>query len=222
MTNAEAISVLRNLISATEDDTKFSDPYLFRILASARNLLFHRKLTRFKKMSEWQWQYFCIPLCIENSHDCNCVKVGCKVLKSVYEIPRVLTSRNSDQIRIRTLGGNLLPIVPERHQRHAVMDPLMSKEITATLQNRRLIVWNTLDLKAIEVGGLWEDLSQWDGIQLCDKEGNLADCFDFYNGLFTIDSELEYPMYQMSLELLRVPLSVPEDMTNDDSNVIKV
>jgi len=217
----EIISSLRILIREHSDDSGFSDAHLYHIAASARTLLFKRKVDRFKKISDWEWQTFCIALVKDKSHNCDCVTVGCDVLKSEFDLPRVMTSRNKDLIRVTTLGGKEIPLVPERDQLTLVYDPVMKYETTASIISRRLVIWNNLRLKAIQVAGLWEDISEWDGIQLCDKDGDPGDCFDFYNSEFSIDGDLLYPMYQLCLDLLKIPLTLREDITNDTSNVIR-
>ena len=221
MTNAELIATIRGLIREVSDDTAFTDQYLYRIASSARNLLFIRKLNKFKHTSEWEWRYFCVPLEKAMSHDCDCIKVGCTVLKTKYTIPRALNSRNKDMIKIRTLGNIEIPIVPDRSIETFMLDPIMSKNPMASIVNRRIIVWNNLKFKAINVGAIWEDISQWDGKDLCDSEGEITDCFDFYNEEFVLDPEFEYDVYRMVANVLNLPLQLVEDNTNDASNVIK-
>jgi hypothetical protein len=220
--NAEIIATFRTLIKEHTDDNLYTDAYLFRILTSAKNLLYKRKLDKFKKLSEWEWTCFCIPLCIDKSHNCKCVKVGCNVLKTKFKLPRTLTSRNKDLIRITTLDNTEIPLIREREHLSNMLDPVMSKTVTASVIDGYLVIWNTLKLKGVQVCGVWDDITQWDGIQLCDIAGNETECFDINSLPFNIDGEIEYPMYQMGLELMRITLQKPEDITNDASSTIRV
>jgi hypothetical protein len=219
----EVVSIFRSLIKEHSDDSAFEDQELYHILSSARALLFKRKADSFKVISAWEFQTFCIPLEKAFSHDCGCVTVGCKVLRSKYRIPRALTSRNKDLIRFSTLDHTEIPIMKERDIKTFIYDDVMKKSPFGVLIDRYIVIFNTDNRwRGILTSAIWEDLSEWDGIQLCDVDGGEADCFNFFDSEFSIDPDLMYPMYEMGLRMMNIPLRLQEDETNDTSNVIRI
>jgi hypothetical protein len=217
----EEISIFRTLVKEVADDSIYTDQFIYHILSSARALLFKRKTDSFKKISDWEYQQFCVPLEEDLSHNCGCIKVGCTVFRGKNKLPRVLNSRNKDLLRITTLDYKEIPIVSERQIITSDYDDAFKGKMLATITDRYPIIWNTDRLKAVLITGVWEDISEWVDKSLCDLEGNELECFDFMDTEFSIDSDLRYGMYQLSLELMRLPLALKEDITSDNSNVIR-
>ena len=103
MTIAKHIAVLRGLIRQySETETPFSDEYLYQIFNAAALRLIRQKLDRNMKLSAWNDKMFCIALEAATIHDCDCLP-SCTVLKSKYKIPKPMTTRNRDMIKVHTL-----------------------------------------------------------------------------------------------------------------------
>jgi hypothetical protein len=202
----QTISDLRGLIKQVQDDSHYTDAMLFSLLNKAKSYLLRQKLLKYRKVSEFNWDTFCVNLELAKAHDCECVAVGCDVLASTFELPRVLSGNNMDLIRVETLGGKLIPKKTEEQLRYEKYDDIKSGQLAWSLRSRRIIIWNNLNLKTIQVSGVWEDISQWQSIDACaDISGNPATCVDIYTTEFSIDNDLLLPTYQMVLKLLNIP-----------------
>lgn len=222
-TNAGAhISDIRNLIKQVQDDSHFTDRFLFSLLSKAKAYLMRQKLLKYNALSEFNYLTFCIQLEEAKAHDCDCVAYGCTVLKSKFEIPKPIRARARDLIRVETLGGKLIPQKTEEQLKYEKYDDVKGGKIAWSLRSQHIIIWNDLNLKAVQVSGLWEDVSEWADIHLCyDDDGNPADCYDIYESEFGLDEDLSMAAYQMVLNALNVPLQLRSDMTGDVQPEIK-
>ena len=75
-TVASNISAVRSLIRQVQDDSDYTDKFLYSLLSSAKARLLRQKLDR-GKLSEFNWVTFCVSLERGKSHNCDCVAVGC-------------------------------------------------------------------------------------------------------------------------------------------------
>lgn len=220
------ISVMRDYIREWSDDSTYSDAFLYQIIKSAKNQLQYRKARQWYYLSDLNYQRYCVSLEEGVSHNCDCVAVGCKVLKTEVEIPRPLSGRNRDIISVFTLGGKKLPHYLEEELEEMAFDDIKKGKPSFSIIGRKIVIFNApKKWKAVQVEGIFEDPTQWAGITLCDKETGEdtgISCFKVLEDEFPIDSELELPMYQMALQLLQIPLQILEDRTNDSSADIKV
>lgn len=214
----EHIYKLRTFIKQHSDDTIYSDEFLYSLLRDSRNTLLERENKKFTKDSEFHKQTICMPLIIDTYNDCECLpfEVKCKVLKSKYKLPKVLTGRNKELLRILTFDGNSqIPFVLSTDLKNLKYTKTKKKGIKYGITNNFLIVFNTLQLKGVLVEGIFEDPLELSKISFCDEEGNETQCYDLNTTDFPIKGSLSYPMYQLSLDMLKIPLQIREDDTNN-------
>ena len=115
MTIQEGISIIRSLINKTSDDNTYTDELLYELLSKARAEILDKEYNKFEFKSNFDRHSICVPMCVATSHDCDCVPVGCTVLKSKFKIPRSLTQRVRDSMEVYTLGEKrLLPMTKEQ------------------------------------------------------------------------------------------------------------
>ena len=205
------VSNIRTLIRKVSNDSNYEDQFLYSLLRITAN-----KLQYQHKGTQFDYATFCIPLVKANSHNCDCVSVGCTVLKSEYEIPKPLIKPNSggmSSFSVETLGDKLIDKASPQAQITNLLDDIKKNELTYWIRSGKLIIWNSdLNLKAVQVTALWEDITDWQGLDLCDNEGNpLPSCSDILDNEFSLDGHLTYDMYSMVLNMLRLPLSLLED-----------
>lgn len=215
MTIKEHISQLRGNIRKYEDDTKFTDPQLYVAMNSAKNKLRGQKLSKGKKVSDFEYRTFCIELEKTKSHDCDCVPVGCTVLKSKYGIPASATSATKDMFRVLTLGDVLIPNKNEQEIKTDITDDVKGGKPGYMIRNSKVLIWNNLLYPAVQVTGLWEDLTAWEGIQYCDE--GTKPCVDIQEKDFDIDGDDEFDMYMMAMKQLGIALSTFPDMTANNN-----
>lgn len=220
MTINQHISMVRLLMKINDtDDTPFTDEAIYLLFNSVANKLNKDKYTKEYKVSDWNKSTFCIELEQAKSHNCECIAVGCDVLKTVYKIPKAIVKNNKDLIKFFTLDWTEIPIILEQEQETNQLDDMWKGKTTSSITNRKGMIWNNLDLKAIQVQGVFEDITDWEGVQLCDSDGEKAECFSIDTIDYPLDGDLTYVAYKMMFDILRIPFSLPEDMSNDSSTM---
>ena len=229
-TIAKHVGFIRSIISNHTDDSKFTDEMIYTAFNNAANMLQIRKNKRWEFISDWNYRRYCLGLEVQKSHNCDCVPVGCDVLKTKIRVPRPLTSRNKDMIRVYDLQGRELFRVDENEQIANQLDEVKKGQITYSLIDQKITIWNAIDpvsnrpkYKAIEVEMIPEDETDWAGITLCDSDGEETDetCFDIENSDYTLDAELVDQAYSLAIEKLGIAHQVPRDRTNDAQDGIE-
>lgn len=229
----EAIAVLRNRIRDFTDDSTFTDEMLYNELLIKRNKYMSQRYRKYLNISEAIKSTYCTPMELDVSHDCDCVRVGCKVVKSVFKIPRTLSGRNHDLIKVYDLAYNEIPQVTPNEQKSNMLDPIKAGQMTYSFLNRKIVLWNSPInedaneyIKGILVEGVWEDETEWDGITLCDYlesgSDSIDNCFDLDNTIFAIEADLLDMVIQEATDvLMNAPMRIIQDNTNDSNPEIK-
>lgn len=217
-TIAQEISLLRNSIKEVDDDSKYRDSYLYSMWSVARADILYRTLGNKIFITPWAYHRFCIELEKVKSHNCDCVAVGCDVLRSRYKVPKPVSGRFNDALEIQDLDGDVIGITTEQALKSDQLDKIKKGKVRATVYNGYIYIWNTLDLKAIQVNGIWEDVSKWDSIQLCTDD---IPCFDIYNLDAGISANLRGVVLARTMELLNIPISRKDDDRSDRNPEIR-
>ncbi|MCJ8334909.1 MAG: hypothetical protein MJH10_11760 [Epibacterium sp.] len=155
-------------------------------------------------------------------HDCDCVDVGCDVLKTSQEIPTVVVKNSKPLIRVRTFDGHILHYVTPNRQKHNKHSETLSDAPAYYIQNGKLIVWNTFDFKAIMVEGVFEDPTELSNISICNSDGDVySQCtYDVNAQPFPINDKLLDRMMSEALRRILGIYNVPNDIVNEgNSNV---
>lgn len=226
-TIAEHVGALRGLVAQHTDDSKYTDQLIYHYFNIAANRLQIEKALSWQWISTWNRRRHCLELEIVKSHNCDCVPVGCDVLRTVYNVPRPLVSRNRDLIKVFDLQNREIFRVTEQEQISNQFDPVKKNKITYSLIDQKIVLWNAIingrpKYKAIEVEMIAEDETQWANITYCDKDGNDTgeSCFDIDANDYSLDGELVHPAYQLALQMLGI--NAPLDNTNDANQDIKI
>ena len=216
------ISDVRSLIKQVQNDTPYTDQFLYSLLNAAAIKLQYQRYEKHKMANDFNWITFCVPLELANSHDCDCVAVGCKVLKTPYKIPRPMVAGNHMLFKVETLGDILISRKNPQTVKDDFLDDIKAGKPGWHIRSEKLLIWNNLKYKAVQVTGIWEDITEWVGKSLCDLDGNpLPPCEDVLDTSFTLEKHLHYDMYRIVLGLLRLPLSLMDDHTVDENSNIK-
>jgi hypothetical protein len=216
------ISILRNIIKQVQDDSQYTDKFLFELISAAKATLIKQKLLKYGTTSIFNEHTFCIRLEEDFAHDCDCVAYGCKILKSEFPIPRAMMGRSSEELRVETLGGKLIPYKSEEQLKYEKEDDIKAGGLAWSMRSRHLIIWNNLDFISVQVTGVWEDISEWSEIHACaDSDGNPTQCYDIYSEDFGLDKDMILTCYEMALKLIGISLQIKSDMTVDAQPEIK-
>lgn len=165
----------------------------------------------------------CIQLEQVKSHNCNCVPdyLNCLVLRTKYKIPQVFSGRNKARIEVFLLDGTPINLSTEREWLRAKQNEFKAKSYYASQVNGYIYFWNLpLNIKVAEINALWADIAELSNIS-CNDGYSESPCFNMLESDFPVDEELVEPIYQTALQLLKIPLSMVQDKTNDNNEEIK-
>jgi len=218
------ISNLRTLLKQySQSSTPYTDSQLFSIFSNAAALVSTRALEKGTNHSFWNTKWYCVKLVEDFSHPCpECYPIGCKVLKSVYKIPRPLQVRNRDLIRVATLDHKELHMIMPYERQAKLTDEFFQNVKMATFVNDHLIVYSRNKPVVVLVSGHFNDITEWAEIPVCDDSGSETGdfCYNPLTDEFPLDSDLVQPAYEECLKLLGFSLKVPHDNTNNSNNQI--
>lgn len=227
MNIAKGISILRNIINQYSDDTSYTDEFLYELLAGARATLISREYNKFEKKSSFDISTFYMPMVVATSIDCECVRYGCKVLKSKFDIPRAILKRNKEAIQVYTLGGREIIPMTQLEYNSALLSPIKQNELGWEIKNKKLLLWNgnpiTGSPKIIEIRMIPENIIELANIPKFDANCQLTGetCFDPYILDLPMKQELELAAFQMCLELLNIKAKFPRDYENNATSKLK-
>jgi hypothetical protein len=222
---AQHISNIRSLIKVYGRNPEgYTDEGLYSLFSVSRAEILSNKLKKFDAIHEDNWFQICIGLEIAKSHNCDCVpdNLECKILKSKYKLPAVLVGSNMSKLKVRLISGKVVNIVPEDEWfRRSKKE---TQEYFGSIVNSYLILWNVpLVLKAILIVGIWSDITQLGTIPNCSDDGTEhGACFNPMDMEYPLQDEYARPAYKMVMELLNIPLQLPQDQTNDSNEFIKL
>lgn len=211
MTINKIVSSIRTLIKKQIDDSEYSDEFLYNLFNDARVALLSSKKY---ELSNQDYKTFCIELEKTKSHLCGSTKIGCEVYTSIYKLPSFI---NSSKLKITDVGGNLINEILEQDVDIVRFNKILSKKLHYTLINNKPVIWcshNRPQTKII-VKAIWQDILDWQSI-CCDK-----DCVNVLETEIVSDRKLLIDCYKIVLDLLKLPLSLVEDVTSDTNNNIK-
>lgn len=214
MTYSEVLSTIRQSIKEVADDSKYSDSYLYSLWKLGRSKFLSQRTKSKNFVSNNNWITVCLELEKGKSHDCSCIANGCDVLKTKHEIASSINSRVSQNIEILTLDGTLIPHRYAYEVKSDMLDPIKKNRLAYTIVNNKIIIWNSLELKAIQIRQLADDPLHYQEIQYCTESNPCVDIYELQTGLSDDVQEL---VIRNTLDLLQLPLTRQDD-TSTDSN----
>lgn len=225
MTIGEVISTFKGLLKEHDSQTGvFGDEYLWKLFCIARARVLANRLRKFNNVNRQNYKTFCMEFEKKRAWECTCITLkNCEVLKSKYEIPRVICGRNKCELEIFTLGNDHFTLIKDRDYPHTQNNDILKNKLFYSIVNNHLILWNTPeDYPVAQITGLWENVEEWDNIQYCSEDdASQANCYDIFTMDSGIDMDLIEAAVPMALEWLKLPLSIIEDLTPDSNPEIK-
>lgn len=208
MTVRETISAIRLLIKKYDDDSNYTPSALYHFLRQSANKIKRQKLDNNKYVSSKNFNTFKVPL--EYTSITDCTGLCEEGLFTKIDIPDVLADNNGNEyLKVTDMKGNELG----KSNPCAELDPILSGSVSYERFDDKLKIENAEGLKWIKVTGVWEDLSEWVGKELCGENGSTNTCKSIMDMKFPIDESDSINMYKLTLDLLRFPTSVSEIQT---------
>jgi hypothetical protein len=225
MTVNETVSRLKALLKEYDRSPGvMTDQMIWENWVIAKDRVIGQRLNQHKHLNQMAYVTICMELEKAKSHECGCILVGCDVLKTVHPLTQVLSSTNSNKLRVMTLDNTIIdPINEWEFNYFDKYDPIYQDKLLYSIVNQHIVIWNNLDLKVIQVSGVWSDVTKLADIQYCKDNNNTnLPCVDVYNkNIGNFDAELVDMIDRVFFERMNIPLSLREDELNDSNANIK-
>jgi len=214
------IDYLRGLIRQISDDSVFSDKYLYKTLSDARSKILKQRVNSGYKPTAWSYNTICVPFEKAEFHDCDCIETGCKVMKSVIEIPEPVAIKDRALITLTDLSGaNVIGNRSSRRVKASKYSPISKGKVFWDIVNRKIVVFNDLETEIYLVKAIFAEPYDLNDIPKYNLFGECEDdsvkCFNPDTDYFPIDQGLNSDMYAIALEMLNVSFKAIEDRSND-------
>jgi len=214
----EHIYAIQNIVERGEksDDANFSNALVLHYMNTARILLLKRKADKKQKFDPSDFQSFCMPLCEDTWVDCDCIPdIDCKILKSVFKLPKALVSRSGLYVTVRFLSGREIDVTSLSAMRHRQNSLTKRNKAAWFIDNNYLYIMGVPNnlLKSVYVSGVFLDPTEVDEITHCPP--GEEDCTDVFEEEYPISGELVEPMYKMVINYLGTAMKFPEDHINN-------
>lgn len=222
------ISDLRTLIKSTSDDSQYPDSFLYKKLMDARAYILEQELNKKKKLSEWNMQHVCIKLELAPYVDCSCVpNLDCKVLRSVQEIPKPLSSKYATILQVRPVSGDIAfyPSSPFKERLNR-WSKTRQRKLGWEFVNGHLVIFMKKGLapKVVLLSVVAEDPLAFSSLTACTTDGTDTSqpCYDLATSDFPLEARLNNAVYQVVLSQLGLSLKLPDDQLNNaQTNTLK-
>ena len=222
----EHIFHLKEVLShgAASDDSRLSDRHIYHILKYLRAKKVKEKADKSHQLSPFLYQAVdCFPMELAEPQDCGCIITGCKVLKSTYELPTVITARNRILLNVYTLLGEKIDYLDKSRVKRLHLTRTMKDKRFWYLHNNYLIVVDPDNmLENVSIEGIFQDPMDLMNISSCAANNN--SCYDPYTEDFAMPDEISQEVYAMSYtELYKIMMMLPQDLTSNaaDDTVLK-
>jgi hypothetical protein len=228
MTLLEHTYAIRNLLSkgVASDDSQYSLRLIAHFLNVSRAMLTEQKSDRYRYLSEQSFQTLCVPL--EKGSIANCCdypNAGCTLLKSKIKIPKFLTTRSGDFIKVTTLNGEVIPktsILKNKLSKYSITNK--ADKPGWFILNDYLYIINNTDLEVVLLNSLFENPSEIDKLNCSNSTNGTSTssttCSDIFDNEYPIEPDLVEGVYRKTLDLIRFSISLPpkdrENNAQDD------
>lgn len=206
------------------DDSRLSDRHVYSVLKSTRNFLITQQVKKKQKISDWNFVILpCVEMIEVPNHDCPCIpNIGCKVYRSRFQLPKVLTDLNKHIIQwVMTIdSGKMISETSRDAYIYSSGNKMTGKNLQYILENGYIYLYGKSIPKIIKVKLLAENPEEafnfpsYCGCTDCDEN-----CLPMRDRIFPIDGDLIRPLVEMSaVELLEWFTKGTEDITNNTSD----
>lgn len=210
----EYVAQVRTLIKQYTDDSLYPTSFIYSLLNNHRSFLIKRDADRNSTNLTQNFQLVCVTLEQSDFYDCDCIPANdCKVQKSICSIPRILSVRGRDLIRVYTPNNTMIEYIPASKLKGRKYIGLNTPYWTWS-GNHIVLINSQLDVVIIEA--VFEDPTQLDNFCGC-GDNDQAPCYDASSDDFPIDSHLVTPMIDMTVRQIYTSFNIKDDRVNDNS-----
>lgn len=216
MTIGDAISYFRILIQRFDDDSKYTDQFLYNVLKNASGIIFSRMIASGKPIPNAFWSRYYVIL--EKVKDNTCVPehLQCDVYETPFVIPEPAQGRNTQYFKVKYKDRFIPRYKPglKYHQVFKCVDTYYD------IVNGKLRIYATIPVKGVYVYGIFSDNSEWID-KMCDSSNDtiLEPC-DIMEMRFPMLSDSSYKdmAFTQALQTLGLSMQIPDSTQNVVAN----
>jgi hypothetical protein len=201
------VSELRSNLKDFSRTSDYSNEFLIECFLNERALLIEQKLKKFQKMSDANYQSFCLDLQLVNQNDCS--ELDCPVKRTVFKIPATLTGRNRTTLEIFNLANVPISEVAYSDINNLKLNAFKKDKVAYFIKNDFIYIINDLKIAHIYVRAIFENPIDFLDIQ------SGTNCVDVYESDLKIEYAMKASAIQMVLEKI---LKQSYPLVNDTSN----
>lgn len=203
MTTRQHVYAIKNLLSGgpSSDDFQFSNRLIAHFLQVARTLLIEQKANKYIPISPQSYQSWCVELEKGSYHNCcDTPQSNCELLKSTIKIPKFLSTRFGDLIKVTDMNGTPVSKTSPTTQRLSKFS-ITNKipKVGYFIHDNYLYIVANKSLKKVLLNNVFFDPSE---IQTLNCSSDTGSCIDPFDVDFPIDADLIAPMYELTLKYL--------------------
>lgn len=201
------VSELRSYLKDFSRTSDYSNEFLIECFLNERATLIEQKLKKFQRMSDANYQSFCLDLQLVNSNDCS--DLNCPIKRTIFKIPATITGRNKNTLEVFNLGNTPISDVAYNEINLNNLNEFKKNKIAYFIKNDFIYIVNNLAIAHIYVRGIFEN-----PLDFLDIQSNNS-CVDVYETDLKIEYSMKATAIQMVLEKL---LKQSYPLVNDTSN----
>lgn len=224
MQTREAIQRVQSLYSkgVQSDDSRLTPRHIYSALLTARAILLRQQVNKNQATSKWLLQPLpCAELITAPIHECPCVPINCKILRTKEKLPKPITGLEGSLITyVTSLDGNIR-FDPDSFEnvRYSVGNKYTKNKPTYYISNGYLYITVLKNLKAITIVGLFDDFIEASLFPSICGTCEECECNDILDIEFPIDKDMERPLFQLANdELIIMFKQMKEDRQNNTTD----
>jgi len=221
MNKNKHIYAIKNILYSgpITDDARYPNALIEHFLNIVRAQLVKQRLDKYQSIPESSYQNICMPMIHSELSECSaCLNLpsDCKLLRSKYPIPKLLSDRWGEVLKVRTFDGKeigFLNISSSRYSQYAET----TDSFFFLFDNYVFVVGE--DIKAVLISGLFEEPDEVSNYNICNDQGEEQDdpCYSG-DSSYPLDINLAPIAYKMVIELLMPYAFIPDDKNNAEDD----
>jgi len=201
------------------DDSIYSNRFIYTFIKSYRAKLLRQSIDKYQEVNPFNFQTIdCLELELSILPECPCLTLNCKFLKSKYQLPRVIQSRNQLLLKVYTPDGTLINNSTLEEAKNFKYTRTKNNKMFWFIHNNFLVVVDPNNmLSHVQVKGLFEDPVELQTVKSC----NNSKCFDPLTQNYPIDTYMLDTIRTMTYEeIMRYMNQSLNDLTNDSQGIV--
>jgi len=195
------------------DDSRLSARFVYNIMVTLRSKLIAQEAKKNQKVGQWNYQTIpCVQLIKAPVHECLCLPSTCRTFRTKYQIPEVLTTKDSHMFQsVTSLDGTIqFDEINWSDVKYKDGNKFTSTKPDYYIRNGYLYFTIKSNLEIVTITGLFEDpILAADYPSFCDEYNNpcvepceeeTTNCNSMLDREFFVDNDLIDTLVKMTIE----------------------